>query len=734
MRNAVFNSIIRNSAGASVDYATEGYDFLTANARTFHDFTQLSGAHAITITTSEDLTANNRDLTNNPGGLYTANTPTVFSYMFPSLDSEKSHYTFSNQPLLFGNNTTNSIFSTSHEIHIATAAKSKNFILRLFGVNSTQVHYAQIETDGKISLFIKRAASTTRLRSVNPVFTATVQNADLGNVIVLGFAYGFTAGSEYARMYINGVEIATELVSGTAVASWDSGYSWNNLYSFAVGAEASATNTTGNSKPHWNYKFAVTAPLTTDERNLVVHQMLNSAPQSGNIVLLGESKMPFCTATKTYYCPVYLREAPASDVTITVTGDAGLVTITGSSLTFTSANYNTPQVVKIVGVTNQGYQPTDITFTATGGLSEVKTKEIIITESRTGTGGKDGSDVYLTDGWNATRVEANAISISSVTDLRNAIIDTLFKGDYPTGGPETTTTPTSYGGVTLANANAGAKNRYKFSEQDENGDEYRNYVAHVRNTSPNNKLFFQFFGHGESYHQELYDQVIATGYDWAGACMAFAVENEEDSAAITASPSWLGHDQLYTGGIDTATFDARRLFLFDKIRFLEYIVTQHTYTKIVIAGVSGGGWMAMMIGTILQNIDVIFADRGVNSYNHPESGSDFEQGPSFLTEFTGGATASEAVSGPRIVADYRTLGYLKRMILACGNGADFHHISHELDPLGGANYIQIPIDLMEAKATALGGGMYYQYINKNAGQSTHGFNTAERTYIIANLP
>jgi hypothetical protein len=728
---AAFNKKVK----APTDYAKQGYDFLVSNARTFHDFTQLSGDHASTITVSEDLTANNRDLINNPSG-YTATTPTVFRYRYPDLSVDKTLYSFNNNPLLFATGTTNNLFATSHEVHLSTSAKSKNFILRLCGIESTQVHYAQIETSGKITVGIKRAASTTVIRTVDAWLTPTVQNADLGGVIALGFEYGFTPGSEFVRIRVNNVVVPTELVSGTAVASWDGSYNWNNTFSTAVGAIAAAVNTTGNSKPHWTYKYTVTPPLTTDQRNLTVHQMLSTDPQSGRIVLLGDSELPFCTATKTYYCPVYLDKAPPSNVIVTVTGEDAYTNITGTSLTFTPSNYNVPQMVSVVADANQGYQPTTLTFTATGGFTETKVKNIVVTESRTGTGGKDGSDVYLTDGYNATRFEANAISLtdSQADALREAIKLTIFKGNYPSGAPTATTTPTSYGGVTLANANAGTKTRHTFSTTDGGGFTYNNFVAHVRNTAPVNKLFFDFFGHGESFHQEMYNQAIATGYDWAGAAGVAAIENTHNNPNLTGSPSWLSHDQLFTGGVDTETFDARSLFLYDKIRFLQWIQTQYNYTHIVIAGVSGGGWMATMIGSMLEDVDVIFEVRGCNSFGHPESGSDLEQGNDFLAELTGGAKALDGKYGPRITKDYRQLGYLVRMVVSCSNGADFHQMSHELDPLGGANYIQMPYDIIQNKLNLLGGGNFYQYINKDAAQSTHGYNTNERAYIISHLP
>jgi len=721
-----------SAAVPTVDYATQGYDLLVSNARTFHDFFQLSGSHGGTITNSNDLTANNRDLTNAPGGLYTPNTPTVFSYKFPNLESVKAHYTFSNQPLFFLNNTTNAIFATSHEIHLALTAKSKNFILRLFGVDSTQVHNAVIETDGKVSIYIKRAATTTRLRTVAAVFTQSVQNGDLGSVIVLGFRYNFTAGSEQAIIYVNGTAVATELVSGSAVASWDSAYTWNNLYSFAIGAVAAASNSTGNAKPHWNYKFCVTPLLSQDQRNLVVHQMLSTAPQSGKLVFLADFKMPICTGNKTYHAGVYLSEQPASDVTVTVSANSD-VNITGTSLTFTPANYNVPQLVKVVGSTNFGRREVDVTFTMTGGFTGAVVKEIIVAQSLAGIGGKDGSEVYMTDGWNACRTEADAISIPSASALRDSIKTTLFKSSYPSGAANSSSSVTGYAGVTLTNVKAASITNYMFRALDEAGYQYDNNVGFVRNTTPNNKLFIQLFGHGESFHQEMYNEVIALGYDWAGACLAFSVANTENNPNLTGSPSWLAHDQLYTAGVDTATFDGRSLFFHDKIRFLDYILTQNTYDEIIVAGISGGGWAATMWASFDERITKTFNVRGCNSYNHPESGSDFEQGPSFLTEFTGGAAASEAVCGPRVTADYRALGYLKRMMAVCANGADYHQISHELDPYGGSYYNEIPYDIMQTKAQALGGGSFNVFVNTDSGEATHGFNTSDRAYIIANL-
>lgn len=730
--NKLIPFILSQSIENPVDYAQLGYDFLVANARTFHDFSQLSGAHGSTISTSEDLTANNRDLTNAPGGFYTPNTPTVFSYKYPNLESVKAHYAFNNQPLLFANNTTNGLYATSHEVHIALTAKSKNFILRVFGVDSTQVYYCQIETTGKVTVAIKRASTTTVQRSVDVIFTQTVQNGDLGSVICFGVGIDTGASTKYLKMYVNGCEIATELISGTAVSSWDNAYNWNNTFSSAVGAVAAATNTTGNSKAHWNYQFTVTPILSQDNRNLVVHQMLKTEPQSGKLILLADSMMPICTGNKTFYIGVYLSEQPPTDVTVSVTGDSS-VTITGSSLTFTSLNYNVPQMVKIVGSANFGYVESDILFSYSGGFGGTKTHTVIVAQSRTGVGGKDGSDVYLTDGWNSCRTEANAISIPSPSDLRDSIKATLFKNDYPSGAPDTTTSVSAYAGITLTNVNVTGITNYMFRQLDEAGYQYDNNVGYARNVNPNNKLFIQLFGHGESFHQEMYNEIVPLGYDWAGACLAFSVANTENNPNLTGSPSWLAHDQLYTAGVDTATFDARKLFFHDKIRFLDFILGLHAYDEIIVAGVSGGGWAATIWASFDPRITVTFNVRGCNSYNHPESGSDWEQGTNFLAENTGGSQAADGLYGPRNTADYRALGYLKRMAAICANGCDYHQISHELDPLGGSYYIQIPKDIMDSKVASFGGG-FYQYVNIDPSQATHGFNTNERAYIIANLP
>lgn len=65
------------------------------------------------------------------------------------------------------------------------------------------------------------------------------------------------------------------------------------------------------------------------------------------------------------------------------------------------------------------------------------------------------------------------------------------------------------------------------------------------------------------------------------------------------------------------------------------------------------------------------------------------------------------------------------MALVCANGAEFHHMSHELDPLGGAYYNEITEDLMPAN--------YFIYVNLDAGQATHGFQADDISYIISNL-
>jgi hypothetical protein len=710
-------SFFMTKASVDANYSQEGQDFLIANARTFHDFTQLSGSHNSAITTSQDLTANNRDLLNNTGGYST--TPKVFDFRYPDLSRKNLLNVKSGGSMMFLNNTTNAIFSTSHEIHITLQYRGTGFVGYLFGVNSTQVLYGQIDTDGKVSLFIRRTGTTSRIRTVNPVFGASIQNTDIGGLVYLRFRLDF--GANQVKIYSNGVELPTELVSGTNPSTWTS-YTWNNIYSFAIGAFAEAFQSVGTLKDMWFSRFAVTNLLSQDEANMVALSMLNGTG-SGNLRLIRQTLIPFCTQSKSYQIGVYL--ASPQNITIPLTAPAN-TSINVSELVFNTENYNVPQLIRITATDRRGFDPLTLTI----GSAEIP---FVITETYTGGVSPDvGTDYQLTDGYCAMLTEMDGLNtISDVNALRTTIQNFIFKGSYPTGGPNSTVPTTNYNSVTLGSHPI--KNIHIFLENDLNGYEWESQVCHIRQASPNGKLFIDFFGHGpETGHQELYNAVMAAGgYDYAMISMPNTWGNSTDNPVVN------GH-QMFGAGLDTDTYSGKRLFHFEKIRFLSWIVTQYSYTEIHIAGLSGGAQSLSMTLPLLTDTNVIsklgkmFVCRGVCASRHVGGGGDYEAGPNFETEFTGGATATDGPSGPRVSQFYRENQSLKIILSNCVGRGQYHLMGHELDANGGKRYPEAYKAIMQTKASALGGA-FYHFVSDAAGEGTHGYLTGDINYIINNL-
>lgn len=700
-----------------------GNEYLIDNARAFFNFNTITSDHLTTITQYDDLTGNGYDLINAPSG-YSSTSPKAFNYKFANRSGLKSVFVRDTNPLSFENATTNSLFSTSHEIHVTFLYRGQNFNCPIFGVNQSEVYWSRILADMRLELYIKRATTTTLLRSTDPVFGQAIQNTDLGNLIYLRYRLNFSAGNEEAKTYINGVEIPMDLISGTAVSSWNSSYSWNNTNSFSFGAYAQSTNFIGTTaKDYWFYKIAVTDLLTQSQANLVGQSFLNDPQdQDDDVQFIADfEKVNFCTISKTFKIGVFCKTTG----TVTIAGGSN-ITVSPTTLDF-SSNETVPQLVEVVATKRYGFGERSLTFTKG---SNTFVKNIRITESYSGTTRNFGSDYFLTDGYCICKRESDRRTYAEVS---SSMIDFIFKGDYPSGNPESNSTiSTSYSGVTLAHANLSSKTKYLFSEEDLDGWTYTNSVAWIRNSSPNNKLFIDFMGHGEAGHQSLYDDIMDLGYDYGIVDMGLIGSNTHNNPNIV-SASWLAHNELYTTGVDREAYSGLRLHFFDKIRFLTWVLTQVAYDEIILCGVSGGGYSVGMLiplitdNNVINKITKVFSVRGFCSQNHPGIGGDYEQGGDFYLENTNTGTVDETYSGPRVIQFFRDNPSLA-IIQAASQVIEFHHMTHEDDQTGGGR--RYP-EIYEPELSMRGN--YNLFVNDDAAQSTHGYQALDIQYILDNI-
>lgn len=733
-------------SGGGQSQTDEGYGILTnpSVSRAFFDWLTAGGDHLSTLSSFSDLSGNSRNLTSSPSG-YTATAPKKFNYKTNNREVTNCFSARDGNPFWFATNTTNPIFATSHEVHMSFVYRGQNFIAPLCGINVGgvhQVHYITVDADGKISIYNKRSTNTTRKRSVSPVFTQGVQNTDIGNICYIRVRLNYTSGQEQMELYANGVNVATELVSGDAISSWNSSYSWTNNFSYSVGAVAGSAsiNITSSGKDYWIYRWACTNLLTQDQANKVAHTMMLQ-PSAGNdqVRFIGDfDRLPHATTTKEFKIGVYLTSAPGSNVNMSVTGDSEL-SISGSSLTFTSSDYNIPQMVKVTATLRKGYKAKTLTFSYSGGLTGSLQKTIRITESYSGATLPDGgTDYLLTDGYCSSMYETDGLTTGSDVDALEADLQSrIFKGSYPSGAPSVITPVTNFI-ITLGSA--AAKNSLSFVQNDIDGYPWTNLIGDVTNSSRNNKLFVDFFGHSELGHQALYDAIKPLGYDYGLANLAVTGTNSTTNPTISGGAA-AGHNQMFTGGLDRGSpvaYMPKCLFHFDKIRYLEWVITQRTIDEIYLCGVSGGAQSIGLLLPLITNpvlkskITKVFLVRGFNSNREPGIGGDYEQGGPFYTESTGGAPASETNSGPRVIQLYRDWPTLKIMLADCRNRT-VHHLTHQDDQTGGGRRFPERYELMmQQKALALGGS-YNLFVNDNAAQSAHGYQADDIAYIVANL-
>lgn len=724
---------VMSGSGASSD---EGYAILS-QGRWFFDFTTASGNHLSTLTSFTDLTGNGRNLTNSPSG-YTATAPKKFDYKTAIKQTVKCFSPKDSNPFCFATNSSsvNSSLSSSHDLHFSFVYRGKGFIAPIAGINSTQIYYVQIETDGKISIFIKRSTNTTRVRSVAAVLNQSVQNTDIGGLVYLRIMPRFESGSEALRLQVNRCEVAMELVSGDALASWNPSYNWNNAFSFGIGAVLAAVNVNIGStgKDYWIFRAACTAPLTDDQANKVAHtMMLQPTPGVGALRHIADySYLPFCTTSKDFKDGLYWSTQPSANVTLTVTGDSE-VSISGSPFTFTNSNYNTPQLLKVVATLRKGYEAKNLTFTWTStdpNFNGTEQKTIRITESYSGTNLDFGSDYYVTDGYCSCLYETD--NFGNPQDIINDYVGRVFKGTTPTGTYQSSQTVTNFAGVNLVNANISVSTLYIFQETDIDGNTWSNQVLFAKNIQNNVGLFCDHFGHGETGHQAMFDAIVTTGCDFVIFNLANTGPNTTNNSTITQG-SAAGHNQMFTGGLDRTSYMPKRLFFGEKVRFLDYIVPLQSYgDRIFPCGLSGGGQTVGESLLFESRFGVSFVVRGWNSNKIPGIGGDYEQGGSFYTESIGGTAASETNSGPRVIQLYRDLPTQHLMI--CGSiGRTVYYISHEDDQTGGGRrYPEIYKDQIAEIAAGFGGTIIH-YVSNAVGESSHGYGTSDIAYIKARV-
>jgi len=434
------------------------------------------------------------------------------------------------------------------------------------------------------------------------------------------------------------------------------------------------------------------------------------------------------TNKTTHICGYSLNEAPSSDVTVTVTISNGKLTRSPTSLTFTTLNWFTPQIVTYTGV-NDGV--TDIitnetiTLAASGGGFDSVTlvQDGFVYDTITGTyyygwfGQPSWMDFYsLTNGVAATRSSA---------------IGYIFNGNgLPSGYSTLTVMSTTHTGTmhliqSSSLTGFSSISRYRVTWLDVDGFTWTHYLYHIFSSTAVGKLLIDHIGHEtdtSQNHSALISAALAAGVDVLYSSMPVIGENVETNPTVT-STSVTGHNQMLSGGLDRVGYSPLELFFFDKVIGLNYIEANFSYGSNVFAcGISGGGWTVTLLGAIDTRVKKVFGCRGVMPQKMKSVNGDYEQGDSLAT------------SGTRLYNSfYRTIASMSDFILLCCTDSRYYKtVTNSYDGTVGA-----PVwKYVGAKFTALAtqyGGTYEQSISNASGQASHAYQTDDIAAIVSEL-
>lgn len=432
------------------------------------------------------------------------------------------------------------------------------------------------------------------------------------------------------------------------------------------------------------------------------------------------------TNKTTHVCGYSLSEVPSSDVTVSVTISNGKVTRSPTSLTFTTSNWYTPQIVTYTGV-NDGI--TDIitnetiTLAASGGGYDSVTlvQNGFVYDNATGTyyygwfGHPSWMDFYST--------------AATASTTRSDAINFIFNGNGLPSGYATLSVTNGYTGPmhgidTSTITGEDNVDRYTITRTDVDGYTWTHYVYHIfSSTGTDNKLMINQEGHGEAGHTTLVSALLALGIDVLHCSMPVVGQNTENNPTVTSTGT-AGHNQFLSGGLDRVGYNPMELFLFDKIIALNYALdTYPTYSGNVWAsGCSGGGQMSTFLGAIDTRVSKVFAVRAVMPQKMKSAVGDYEQGDSL------------AISGSRLYTDfYRNISSFSDLILLCCTGGRYYKtICNSYDSTVGNVVWKYVGDKFTELATEYG-GTYEQSISNASAQATHGYQTDDISAITSEL-
>ncbi len=185
------------------------------------------------------------------------------------------------------------------------------------------------------------------------------------------------------------VTLSWSALTGIPITSW--GYQYKS-----TGGWSTTTTVTGGSRTsvrvtgltnETKYTFRLFAAVSPGVQSSWSDQVKATPVATAGVRISPTSLTVEEGSSNTY--TVKLNTAPSSDVTITVSGESGDVTVTGSPLTFTSGNYNTAQTITVNAATDEDTDNDTATLTHTaasgdtdyGALPDIDDVSVTVTDT-----------------------------------------------------------------------------------------------------------------------------------------------------------------------------------------------------------------------------------------------------------------------------------------------------------------------------------------------------------------
>lgn len=415
---------------------------------------------------------------------------------------------------------------------------------------------------------------------------------------------------------------------------------------------------------------------------------------------------------------IVLDEAPSGDVVVSFSSRNSFVTF-GSSLTFTTFNYNTPQTITITAATNgvvEGYKEETITCTPTGGgYSTALEFKINICDA--------GIDYELLrrKQWYGTHIR----QVSDIAPMRQVLIDYMFNGNgMPTSAvPDSIVTGhTGTCGQFLTSEITGFTrvDLLNFNFTDWRAGVWTNKVYHIiTSTTPRNILVFVHGGHGsDTYHKECVQALLNNGFDVAYCFLPVTFQNVTTSPGIRTGVN--GHNDIEEGGLETPSFSGMELFFYDKVKCLNYMDENYSYNEYYGTGVSGGGNMIKLLQAIDTRVTRIVAVRGYQAY----AGVAWEANNDFASDYEQGGS-------PAVQQSIMDSNYYDHIFLGTSGGRRHYATYNAFDSccVNGFSF-NLYKEFLPPIVNSMTGGQFGLFLDPNPAYDIHGWNVPDRAIMI----